>query len=85
MYREEHQARLSTQEKLDDRPSRRQATWFNREEVLDRPSVLWQAEKWLEFLHVLKEGGLSLEGSWWMVKALFLQRGKTKLGFEEQE
>ena len=75
---------MTTEEKVM-KVSRRCYTWVNRDEALDRASPTYQKEAWLKFLRQLKLGSVSADGAWWMVRALFMQRGKTKLGFEELE
>ena len=71
-FRDEISPRLTTDQKLYTKPTRRTLTWYNREEVLDQPSLYWQTEKWVEFFENLKVGGLSAGGSWWLIKALYL-------------
>ena len=64
-----------------DRPE----TWFNRKEGPQAAGKSWDEQAWRQFFVQCKAGGITVHGAWWLVRALLLQRGKSKLGFEELE
>ena len=49
------------------------------------PGTAWAETSWPDFYKNLKAGGLTVQGAYWLTRALMQQRGITKDGFEELE
>ena len=67
--------------KKSDRP----LAWFKRLEGPNYPGRKWAESSWFDFFQIMKKGGMSAKGAWWLARALMLQRGKSKYGYEELE
>ena len=63
----------------------RPLAWYWRLDGPLPPSETWRETSWTNWFEKLKDAAFSAEAAWWLARALMLQRGKSKLGFQEME